>query len=365
MKPLKFRKLAIILAGLAILGLSPLWGQQAARSYSEVFPLTGHASLAIENRYGNIDIRNHEREEISIDVEITVSHKDREVAERQLSYIGIDFSQKENDIKAVTVIDQRIGRQLFRLFSTGTEDTQININYTVYAPAGADLNISHRYGNVFINEARGHVLLDLRYGNLQANSIIRDNTRPLSEINLAYSTKATITEADWLKVNLRYSDLTVSRCRALVVSTSYSKLSVDRASSIVAESRYGEYNLGQISNFVTESSYTNYIIDEISNTLDVQTRYGNVRVNRIPADFSRISFDGSYGNMRAGLDPLASFRLDASGSYGRIEIPSENRVNRESRGGHLTISGIVGTAAEPDALVKISTRYGNVDLTSR
>jgi hypothetical protein len=364
MKPVKYRP-AIIFTLLAILGSASLWGQQATKSYREVFPLTGHAALEIENRYGNIDIRNHDANEISIEVEVTVTHRDRETAERQLSYINIDFSQKANDIKALTVIDQRASRQFLRLFSTGTEETQIRINYTVFTPAGADLKITHRYGNVFINEARGHTYLDLRYGNLQANRIIRDNTRPLSEINLAYSTKATINESDWLKLNLRYSDVTVTRARALVISSSYSKLRVDNASSIVAESRYGEFNLGQISNFITESSYTNYTIDEVSSTLDVQTRYGNVRVNRIPADFTKLRFEGSYGNMRAGLDPGASFRVEASGSYGRIDIPSGNRVSRETSGTTIKISGIVGTAADPRAQVEISTRYGNVDLTAR
>jgi hypothetical protein len=364
MKPAKYRP-AIFLTLLVLMGSASLWGQQATKSYREVFPLTGHATLEIDNRYGNIDIRNHNANEISIQVEVTVSHRDRETAERQLSYINIDLSQKANDIKAVTVIDQRASRQFLRLFSTGSEDTQIKINYTVLTPATADLKITHRYGDVFINEARGHTYLDLRYGNLQANRIIRDNTRPLSEINLAYSTKATINESDWLKLNLRYSDLTVTRARALVISTSYSKLRVDNASSIVAESRYGEFNLGQISNFITESSYTNYVIEEISNTLDVQTRYGNVRINRIPADFTKLRFEGSYGNMRAGLDPGASFRVEASGSYGNINIPSGNRVSRESTGTTTKISGIVGTAADPQAVVEITTRYGNVDLTAR
>jgi hypothetical protein len=357
--------LILIIVACVQLAFLPASGQKVTRNFQELFVLTDHASLEIDNRYGNVDIRNWEKNEISVEVDVTVSHSDRDIAEKQLSYIDIDFSRKGNQIRAVTIIDQRAGQQWLRWFSSGREDTRININYTVYAPAESDLKITHRYGDVFINEARGHTSIDLRYGNLQANSILRDNTRPLSEINLAYSTKATITEADWLKVNMRYSDLLVSRCRALVVSSSYSKLKVDRASSIVSESRYGEFNMGHINNFVAESSYTNYSIDLISNSLDVESRYGNVRVGRIPADFSKVRFNSSYGNMRIGMDPGATYRIDASGSYGSIDIAPGNRVNRESRGAHFTISGIVGTGADPDATVEISTRYGNVNMTSR
>ena len=364
MKTSIFRKIALILfTGFIQLSLFSVSGQEVSKSYHEVFTLTDRASLEIDNRYGNVDIRNRDDNEISIEVEISVVHRDRDVAERQLSQIDIEFNQRNNDIKATTIIDQGFSRQLLRLFSSGTSDTRIAVNYTVYAPADSDLKLTNRYGDIFINEATGHTFVDLRYGNLQANSIIRDNTRPLSEINLAYSTQATVTEADWLKVNLRYSDLQVNRCRALVVSSSYSKVRVDQASSIVTESRYGEFNLGDISNFVAESAYTNYSINNLSNTLDIQSRYGNVRIDRMPAGFSKLRFESSYGNMKAGIDPDASYRIDASGSYGSVDVPG-NRISRESRGGHFTLTGVVGAEADPQSLVEISTRYGNVDLTA-
>ncbi len=285
-------------------------GQEATKTFEKLFPLTAKASLEIENRYGSVDIRNRENDEISVEVVVTVRSTDPETAARQLSYININFSQQENDIKVITEIDQRISRRGSRWFSSDDDGLSISIDYTVYAPKETDLNITHRYGDIFINEATGHTFIDLRYGNLQANSIIRDNTRPLSEINLAYCPKATISEAQWLKVNMRYSDLVIDRCRALVLSSSYSKTRVGRASSIVAESRYSEFDLGQINNLVSESAYTNYSINRINNTFDVESRYGNVRIDNVPADFASLRFISSYGNMRTGIDPGASYRIE-------------------------------------------------------
>ena len=340
-------------------------GQEVTKKYEELYPLTGTASVQIENRYGSIDIRNWEREEVSVEVVITVTHSNRETAERQLSNINVIFSHQNNTIKAVTEIDQRAGRLGSRLFSSGDEGQSIKIDYLVYAPKESDLNITNRYGDIFINEATGHTLLDLRYGNLQANRIIRDNTRPLSEINLAYSTKATVSNADWLKINMRYSDLVVEQCRALVVSSSYSKLKVDNASSIVAESRYGEFSMGNISNLVAEGAYTHFLVNRISNTLDIESRYGNVRVDNMPANFSKLSFVGSYANLRVGIDPDASYIIESTANYGNVNIPSEGRVNRIVRSTQSTLSGIVGNEEAPSSTVDISTRYGNVDLTGR
>jgi hypothetical protein len=362
MKTSEFRKLAVIL--LLAITQTVIAGQEATKTFEKLFPLTGKASLEIDNRHGNIDIRNWEREEISVEVLVRVSHPNRETAERHLSYIDIAFSQVENAIKAITEIDQRFSRTGSRWFS-GDSGQSISINYTVYAPKESALRISLRHGDIFINEATGHTFIDLRYGNLQANRIIRDNTRPLSEINLAYSTKATVSEADWLKVNMRYSDLSVDRCRALVITSSYSKVRVERASSIVAESRYGDFTLGELSNFVTESAYTNYTIRSVTNTLDVESRYGNVRISHIPAGFSRVRFVGSYGNLRAGVDPGASYMIESSAAYGSVSIPADTRANRSGSGRQSTITGIVGSAEKPSSRVEISTRYGNVDLTTR
>jgi hypothetical protein len=363
MKSIKYGHLAVFLL-LVILqpAMVPASGQRVTRTFSELYPLTATGSLEVENRYGSVDIMNWDKNEISVEVEVTVAHPDRDLAERQMSYINIEFSRRENDVKAVTVIDQRVREQWLRWFSAGREETRITVNYKIYAPAETSLRITNRYGDIFINEATGHTFIDLMYGNLQANRIIRDNTRPLSEINLAYSTKATVSEADWLQANIRYSDLTVARCQALVVTSSYSKIQVDQASSIVAESRYSEYTLGNINNLVAESSYTNYNINDIGNTLDMKSRYGNLRIANVPAGFSSLKFESSYGNMRASVDPSASYRINASGSYGTVNIPSGNRLERDSRGTSFTLSGVVGETVSPRATVEINTRYGNVDL---
>jgi hypothetical protein len=365
MKPMVIKRLALIMIIAVTTSSLVIGNAEVTKTVAKVFPLTDAGSLEIENRYGSIDIRNWEKDEISVSVLVSVTHPNRETAERQLSYINIHLSQQNNAVKAITEIDSRISRSGSRLFSSGNDDQVIKIDYTVYAPRETDLKVTHRYGDIFINEATGHTLIDLRYGNLQANRIFRDNTRPLSEVTLAYSTKVNITEADWLKINMRYSDLNVERCRALVVSASYSKLRVENASSIVAEARYSEFNLGDISNFVTESGYTNYNIGNVSNVLDIETRYGNVRVATMPSGFSKIRFVGSYGNMRVGMDPDASYRIESTAGYGSVSIPSGARVNRITRGQETKLSGVVGTQTNPDATVEISTRYGNVNLTAR
>ena len=365
MKASEFKKLAFILLIAAAHVALATAGQEAVKKYEKLFPLTAKGSLEIENRYGSIDVRNWDRDEISVDVIVKVVHADREAAERQLSFININFSQRENSVKVITEIDQRISRRGSRWFSSDIDGQSISIDYTVYAPKESDFRITQRYGNIFINEATGHTFIDLRYGNLQANRIIRDNTRPLSEINLAYATKATVTSADWLQVNVRYSDLFVEQCRALVVASSYSKLRVERASSIVTESRYSDFNLGQITNFVAESSYTHYTISRIDRILDVESRYGNLMVDNVPAGFSKIRFVSSYGNMRAGIEADASYRIDATASYGSVNIPSGSQVSRITRGTQTTLSGIVGDDPQPVSQVDITTRYGNVNLTSR
>ncbi|TVR74387.1 MAG: hypothetical protein EA408_02890 [Marinilabiliales bacterium] len=352
----------IILAGLAATSYGT---QEAVRKYEKLFPLTDRASLEISNRYGSIDIRNWDREEISVEVLVKVTHASQETADRQLSHISVNFTQVNNSVSAVTTIDQRISRPGSRWFSSGEDGPGITIDYIVYAPRETDLKISHRYGDVFVNEATGHTLIELWYGNLQANKIIRDNTRPLSEITLAYSPKATINEAQWLKVNMRYSDLTVETCRALVVSSRYSKLRVESASSIVSEANYSEYILGRINNFVSEGAYTNYSINTLLNSLDVESRYGNVRVDNVPPGFSKVRFVGSYGNMRMGLDERASYKIESSASYGTVTIPQSERVNRISRGQQSTLSGKVGDDPSPSAVIEINTRYGNVNLNPR
>ncbi|MGM0497274.1 MAG: DUF4097 family beta strand repeat-containing protein [Bacteroidota bacterium] len=316
--------------------------------------------LNLTNKYGDVEITNWEKNSIVIDVTITVDHKKEDKAKDLLENISVDFSQDGNTINVETEIDKNFNKSNW-FFNFSSNDKQFSIDYEIKMPKSLQLTLANKYGDVFIDEVTGQADIAVKYGNLKANKILRDNTKPLSRVNLGYS-DGTIKEANWLKLNLKYSKLEIDKSTALMAVTKYSKLYTEEASSIVAESKYDNYYLGEISNLVVESKYTDYEVDQLNKQLDIDTKYGDLEIDYIHKSFEKLWVNNKYGHIDLKIDKAASYNIEGEAEYGDISYPDSQNINRRKDNTELEISGIIGRAKNPKAKVNLKTKYGDIDL---
>jgi len=117
---------------------------------------------------------------------------------------------------------------------------------------------------------------------------------------------------------------------------------VDQVSSIAAESKYDTYSIGTISNFVGEGGYTSFRIEELTKKFDLTAKYGDVRIDKVPATFESIKFNGGYNSISAGIDPTASYQLNAEIAYGNLKYNSQGRLNRYESSNSIEVNGLIG-----------------------
>ena len=353
-------KSALLLITVQILVITSVFAlsEEFSKNLHKDYDADENTLLVIENKFGDVDINNWDKDQVTIDVTITVDHKNEEKAKELIDYIEVHFSHTANTIKAVTEIDDKFSK--WNSF-TSSDNKEFSIDYKINIPKNIKIDIENRYGSVFINEIDGHAKIAVKYGNLKVNKMTRGKTKPYNEVYLAYS-NGTIEESNWLNLTLRYSKLEIEDTRALIAVTKYSKLYVDKASSIVCESKYDEYRLGKITNFVASSGYTGFDINEIYKKLEFDNRYGSIDVDYVSADFEKISIENEYGTIDIGIDPSASYNIKGYARYADIDYPHEGRVSRIKESTSLQIEGLVGTDSNTKSYVEIETKYGNVDL---
>lgn len=313
--------------------------------------------LVIQNKFGDVDINNWDKNQVSIDVTITVDHRNEEKAKELIDYIDVKFNQTGNTIEAITQIDDKFSKWNF---SFNDNEKEFSIDYKVNIPKNIKVDLTNKYGSLFINEIEGHAKINVKYGNLKINKINRD-VKPHNEIYLGYS-NGTIEECQWLSLTIKYSKLEIEQSKALIAVTKYSKLYVDKASSIVSESKYDEYRIGKVTNFVSSSAYTGIDINELYKKLEIDNRYGGIDVDYVPANFEEIDIENEYGNIDIGIDPNASYMIDGYAKYADIDYPYESRVSRIKESTSLRVEGLVGTDKNTKSVVKVESKYGNVDL---
>lgn len=333
--------------------------QEITKEFHKEFPAGASTTLDISNKYGDVVIQKWDKDQIVIDVKVTVEHPNKERAEKLLSYIDVQFSGTENLVTAKTLIDEK-----FNFSGWGGDSKRFSIDYNVKMPAENALALSNRYGNTDIDELHGQVTLDIKYGNLTAGKLTRGNVKPLSKVSVAYG-KGEIEEAGWMDVVIRYvGSMEITNSQALLLDSKYSKLSIGETSSLVGVSKYDNIKIGNINNLVLENGYTETNIERLTKKLSYTGSYGSFSINEIPEGFEEIRSDTRYMGVRIGIAESASYNLDAKVSYGSLKFNEDNFKNQRRiiENNSSEISGIVGKQDTPSATVKVSSSYGSVKL---
>ncbi len=361
MKKLSTR-LAFIVPLLLLFSLS-LYATEVSKEYHhEMVPVKG-TTLTIINKYGDVVTETWDRNQIVIDVKVKVEHPSGERASRILEMISIEFTEAEGNLRAETIFNRDFSREFSSWRWRGSGQT-FSISYKVSMPAWISLDLTNMYGKTLIDELSGHVRVNVKYGDLAIGRLTRGESRPLNSINIAYG-KLNVDELGWAEINARYANaITIGKARALLIDSRYSKISVSELSSLVADCRYDGYNIGKANNIVVTGGYTDFRFGKVNMKLEADTRYGNLTVDQIPAQFEDVSLKSSYSHVRLAIARDACYRLDARSSYGSINM-SDSQFDAERRiigSNSSELSGRVGSCSSPVSRVSIRASYGSVRL---
>jgi len=318
----------------------------------------GTKTLDINNKYGDVVIESWNKDQIVIDVKVTVEMSNRDKAQSYLDKIDVQFSEGANVISAKTVLQDNFN------FSGWGDSRRFRIDYNIKMPVGTDLTLANKYGNTDIDELHGLMDLDIKYGNLTAGKLTRGNVKPLSTLNIAYG-KGTIDETGWLNLTERYvGSMDISKSQAILLDSKYSKIMLGETSSIVGESKYDNIKIENIKNLVLENGYTEVNIGELTKKLTYNGSYGSFTIERIPAGFESIDVETHYMGVKLGIEEDANYKLEAKVSYGGLKYNEDNFKNHKRivENNSSEVSGTVGKEDNPTATVNVLSSYGSVRL---
>jgi hypothetical protein len=362
--PAKMKKSAyntgmLLLTALWLFSFSAAAQEEVTKEYHKEYKASQGTKLDLSNRYGDVVVETSDNDQVVIDVKVTVRYSSRERAEKLLSYIDVQFTEGENLIAAKTILNEK-----FNFTGWGGESRRFSIDYNVKMPIWLDLALANRYGNTELDDLKGFVELDIKYGNLTASKFLRGNEKPINTLNLAYG-KGSIEEAGWLDATIRYcGNFTVNKSQALLIDSRYSKLQLGNTSSVVAETKYDNLKIDNINNLVLDAGYADINIGVLTKKLVFTGGYGSFNIDRIPSGFESLEVESKYMGVGLVIDESASYNLDGAVRYGSLKFNEDNFRNKRRiiENNSSEISGVVGKNESPASTVKVSSSYGTVRL---
>lgn len=352
MKTTRFKLTALLL--LICVGLSSqvFAADDYIKSFDGKYAVKEGAQLTIENKYGDIEIKNWEVDSVVIKATITAHASSKSKAETLFKGIEINMDQIGETIMAFTEMQKN--------FKTGNK---FSIDYEVFMPDYIQISLNNKFGDIYINTVKAKTNINLSYGNLLAEKFLYPSEKPLSSINLSYA-KATINECNRTKLTLKYSKMNIGTSETLVVVSRFSKLHLDNNISLIADSKYDAYSIMNTESvLISKGQYSDIKIDNVSRNLNLNLRYGNCKIANVDPDFESISIDNQYVPSRITIAEGASYTLEAETKYCGISYPSDSQIIEEEKNhSESRIKVIVGNSNSPESRVRVISKYGNISL---
>lgn len=278
------------------------------------FSVTADDKLQIENSFGNVVISTWDKNEITVDIEISAGAPTEERAREIIDKLNvkdwkeghtINFKTSVNDIQNGGSGGRNSGGR------RGEGDRAFFVDYKIHMPTGNRLEIENSFGKIEVPDFKGPVTLTSKFGSLNTGKL--DN---VDLIDVEFG-KAMISEVNSGKVVFKYNDL----------------------------SRIGKVN-GNVK-----------ITSEFSS---------NCQFN-IADNIKELTVLESYSKIRLIVDKSLSASIDVHTSFGSFRNESqfsisENKEDNTDYGPHFD-KDYSGKAGEGRAHIRIKSSFGTVRLS--
>jgi hypothetical protein len=330
MKKLVFKTGMILILAILFASTNIVFGQTAEKEISKEYKISEGYTLGIDNQYGEINFVNWDKNELAVVVRIEAEASTQSKADGLLNKVSIDIEEGNNSVYFDTEIE--------KLNMTGK--TKLRVIYSVKAPAYLNVDLEQSYGSIFLQDVSGEANIEVKYGNLTANSLVSNSE-------------------EWNTLELKYSDASIETVGSLSAEIKYSEIMLSESQELSLESAYSKIFLGEVGGLDLESKYDKVAMDQLNGYVNVESAYTQVKLGFIKKGFTSIEADMSYGNLKGELEEGAYFSIEAETAYGSIDIP-DGDYEFEKDGTKQEVSGRVGGAS--DSEVYVSIRYGNLSL---
>jgi hypothetical protein len=339
-----------ILAFTLLLGIKGATAhEEFTRLIKKEFAVNADAQLTINNRFGEVHCTNWEKNSITIDVTITVTAADQEEADKKFRKITIDFTDSPSSVTAITNMQEmkNSGRGRF------------SIDYMINMPLTVNLDVTNKFGDIYINEIQGKAKINLSYGNLEAKKL--GNSDNLLDIKFS---KARV---NWIKgavLTLKYSDMNLDYAGSLRLDSKYSNLDAEKIISLNMAFEGGKLNMENSSAVESKSKFTDIDIQRVEQSLNLDIQYGKCDIHEMPADFTSVNIRNKYGSVSIGLSEQAKYSLEADLKFCDLDFPSDKAKFsfRSTTPTENSYKGTIGGNDSPSSKVIIHSEFGNISL---
>jgi hypothetical protein len=334
--------------------------EEVSKTVSEKYSADASTRLKLQNKYGKVHLNTWNKNEITVEVVMKAWASSKDKAQKQLDRLGVVYGKSGNTISFETTINDKESSSWFDWDNMWSSDEKgFEINYTVYMPIENALELSNKYGAVYLADFKGELNVNIKYGSLQANRVEGKNAlieMGYSNSNISYFANGSISS--------KYGNLKINEAGTAKIDTKYGNCEINKAQQLSIDSKYGNTDIREVETLTGSTGYGDFDIGELHKKLVVTVRYGNgVNVKKVGKNFEQIDIDSQYAACKLGFDKSAAFSFKVDTKYGGLSSRLSN-MNFTKEIDRNTEEYYEGTCnGGKGGTVNIISKYGSVKFT--
>jgi hypothetical protein len=315
------------------------------------FPATPETRLDLANKYGTVHVVPWGKDSVHIEIDLFIKSSSTSKLEKLKKSVDFEFTGTRYYIIAHTSFRSR-GLSFFSdLKEIIPSKNEVRINYSVHVPQGINITITNKYGDIYIDDMKGSVSVNLSNGDIKAN-----NLQGESNISLNFG-NGIINAMNHARLNIAYADLEIQQVKQLNIESKSSKIRIREAGVMKTVSRRDKYTVSRIDNMLGESWFSEVWLYRLDEEINYSPKYGAVKVDSISNGFSLININSENADLSMVFNRKTGYELEVlkhddvilqlPAEYGELQV-----VDQEEEAIHL--KGRVGPPTAGTSKVKIT-----------
>ena len=288
------------------------------KTINEIYEMTHAGELHLDNKYGNITINGWEENDISIKIDIKVTNKKKENAKALLDRIVANIKTANDFVSITSEISEKNTSLFSRYFNKVNpfdfDKSNVEINYTIYLPINAEIDITNKFGDVIIDNWTGKLKANVEHGDLWINDAI-NNARidmkfgKLRSKSIAYGT-----------ISLKNGDVDIKSSKNLLLKTSGTKIEIDQVIDLEIISSKDEIIIQKVGKIRGELNFSNAQIEHVEKKINLSLKVAELRIVKINEPDAYVSINQESSDININITGL-SFKFNATLEQGLLRLP--------------------------------------------
>ena len=372
---MKFKLFTLIT--LAILTVQLSYADNGWKSYekeiSKSFKVGSAPNLGIENKFGDIRIMEGNEGEISFDIRIEVSARDKDVAEEMLEEINVRFAELPNGVNAVTKIGEvsKIGKGWFeRIF--GNTNTNYSIEYVVKVPKSTSVELLLEHGDIesAVDFVKGDI--DIQFGDFTAMNFSEELVLSIAhgdaEVENLQDALVDVSFGEFecasgneIRIDSKHSGLKIIKAKYAYIETSFGDCNLGTVDKVEFDGGHGDFRVNSVETIIAENAFGDIDLNQVTNSFDIRIEHGDFNATIPKSDFVKGKAKVQFGD--ADITSSRSLDVHIEGSFMSAYLPSKfDTQNRFEDDNSLEVKGKYTVDGTNYGSIYIDLEHGSINI---